>query len=119
MRPNLRQHEDAASVIQPHLKLPILTTHKVLSKQLLTHAQQRLTTHRDRARVNRIHAVGPKPVTIFREPHLAASRLQQSILRKPTLPIRLAFKKVLAVGNYDLGFRKSRKHFELSIEFPR
>ena len=105
-------------MVQPHLKLPILTTHEVFCKQLLAQPDQRITAHSDRARVNRIHAVGPQPVTVVREPHFTPRRFKQSILRKATLAIRHAFKKVLTVRNDNLSFRKTRKHFELGIKFP-
>src|SRR5215213_5042736 len=119
MRPDLRQHYHTATLVKLHLKLPILTTHKIFSKQPLTETQQRLTTHSDRARVNRVHAVGPKPPAFTREPHLAPCRFKQTILRKTAFAIRLAFEEVLTIGNYNLGSRKTRKHFELSLEFPR
>jgi hypothetical protein len=69
--------------------------------------------------VNRVHAVGPQPVTITRRPHLASRRFEQTVLRKATLTIRHAFEKVLTVGNYNLRFRKTRKHFELGIELSQ
>ena len=58
-------------------------------------------------------------MTITREPHLTPRCLEQSVLRKTTLAIRLAFEKVLTVRNHHLGFRKTRKHLELGIEFSR
>ena len=40
-------------------------------------------------------------------------------MRETAFTIRLAFKEVLTIGNYDLGERKPCKQFELSLEFPR
>jgi hypothetical protein len=65
-----------------------------------------------------VQAVGPKPLTIICEHRLAPRRLEQTVLRESALAIHRTFEKGLTVANHHLSL-KTRKQFELGVEFSR
>src|SRR2546423_1922680 len=83
VRPNFRQHGDAALVIDSHLQLPILTRDHVFGKQRLAQTGQRAAAQSERTYGDRVPPVSPKPRALGQQAHPPACRREQPVALEP------------------------------------